>query len=85
VRCGDAAVAQRSDSLLPYFFKKFVEVEEDAVHAGNNEAVGATSKLVHFFDGDAVDFVVDVEAADVLAVAYLGKRKVRGGRKRGAA
>jgi hypothetical protein len=47
--------------------------------------VGATGKLVHFFDGDAVDFVVDVEAADVLTVAYFGKRKVSGGRKRGAA
>ena len=35
----------------------------------NYEAVGTARKLVHFFDGDAVDFVVDVEAADVLAVA----------------
>jgi hypothetical protein len=69
MRCGDAAAAQRSDHLLPDFFKKLVEVEEDAVHAGNNKAVGATGKLVHFFDGDAVDFVVNVEAADVLAVA----------------
>jgi hypothetical protein len=29
----DAAAAQRSDNLLPDFFKKFVEVEENAVHA----------------------------------------------------
>ena len=69
MRCGDAAAARRSDNLLPVFFKKLVEVEEDAVHAGNNKAVGPTRKLVHFLDGDAVDFVVDVEAADVLAVA----------------
>ena len=67
---GDSAAARRSDNLLPVFFKKLVEVEEDAVHAGNNKAVGPTRKLVHFsLDGDAVDFVVDVEAADVLAVA----------------
>jgi hypothetical protein len=33
--------------------------------------VGAASKLVHLLDGDTVDFVVDVEAADVFAVAWM--------------
>ena len=51
MRCGDAAAAQRSDNLLPDFFKKLVEVEENAVHAKNNKDVGATGKLVHFLPG----------------------------------
>ncbi len=55
--------------LLPNLFKKLVKIEEDAVHTGNNKAVGTTSELVHFFDGDAIDFVVDIKTADVLAVA----------------
>jgi hypothetical protein len=32
--------------------------------------VGAAGEFIDFFDGDTVNFVIDIEATDVLAVAW---------------
>ena len=67
---------RRRGGALPDLLEELIEVEQDAVHARNYEAVWPAREFINFFDGDTVNFVVDVEAADVFAVAW---REGRGG------
>lgn len=56
-------------SYVPHHLEHIIDVE---LHVyGDDHTIGLSGQFVHFFDGQSVDFIVHVQASDVLKNIYV--------------